>query len=238
MKINRKSKIAVISLALLFSIAVNSIVVYSVPFTRTDEDAVYSWHRNSGGKIALTFDDGPHPVYTDEILSLLKEYGVPATFFVVGSNAERYPDIIKRIVENGNEIGNHTYGHKNLKKLNYSSMYSELSKTDKIIYESCERYPKLIRPPEGKYDSTLTKIAEKLDYSIILWSVDTKDWAHTPVDKIYKTVMDDVESGDIILFHDFISGKSPTLEALKKIIPELLNKGYKFVTVSELIYSN
>ena len=118
---------AFVSLIVLLSVMINSLFVYSVPFTRSQEDgSVFSWHSNSGGKIALTFDDGPHPVHTDEILELLEEYNICATFFVIGSNAERFPDIVKRTIMNGNEIGNHTYNHKNLKKLNDYSMYSEL----------------------------------------------------------------------------------------------------------------
>lgn len=212
--------------------------ISSAPFMRSDDDAVCSWHKNSGNKIALTFDDGPHPKYTTEILDILDEYGISATFFVVGTNAGEYPELIEREINSGHEIGNHTYTHADLKTSLRAEIINELSKTQEVIYEAREYRTRLLRPPEGKYSDELKRIAGKFDYRIVLWTVDTRDWAHTPSDEIYENVVTNVKSGDIILFHDFISGESPTPEALRMIIPKLLDDGFSFVTVSELIGSN
>ena len=226
------------SIALILVIIMLCHSVYSVPFTRTDDGAVFSWHRNSANKIALTFDDGPHPRYTSEILDILDEYDIKATFFVVGENAGKYPELISREINCGHEIGNHTYSHANLKSSKTASIINELSKTQEVIYEVEEYRTKLLRPPEGKYSTELKRVASKYDYKIVLWTVDTRDWAHTPVSDICNNVIKNVKSGDIILFHDFISGDSPTPAALRLIIPKLLDMGFTFVTVSELIGSN
>lgn len=209
----------------------------AAPFTRTDDGAVCSWHGNSSNKIALTFDDGPHPRYTEEILDILDEFNVKATFFVVGENAEQYPSLISREINSGHEIGNHTYSHVNLRSAPATVILNELSKTQETIYESEEYRPKLVRPPEGKFAGELKKIAGSFDYKIVLWTVDTRDWALTPVSQICDNVKANVKSGDIILFHDYIVGESPTPEALRKLIPELLDTGFTFVTVSELLGS-
>ena len=187
-------------------------------------------------KIALTFDDGPHPVHTPEILDILAEYGIKATFFVIGENATWYGDLVKTEYESGHEIGNHTYSHHmNLKKLSYDGICAEIENAENVIYENIEYRTKLLRPPGGIYSDTLLRAAADNDYNIICWSVDTRDWAHTPTDEIVKNVLSSVKEGDIILFHDYVSGESPTPAALKQIIPTLLDEGYNFVTVSELM---
>ena len=210
----------------------------AVPFTRTDDDIVCSWHKNTSNRIALTFDDGPSAKYTDEILGILVEYGVHATFFVIGEYAEAHPEIVKREIDGGHEVGNHTYTHINLVRAGDAAAREELRRTQEVIYESDEYVSRLIRPPEGKYTSRLLREARELDCRIVLWTVDTEDWRHTAVDKIYKNVTDNVKSGDIILFHDGIVGGSPTPEALRRVIPELLRRGFEFVTVSELMQSS
>ena len=206
--------------------------------TDANDGAVFSWHRNSSSKIALTFDDGPHPRHTREILDILEEYGVTATFFVIGVNAEAYPEIVKAEIDRGHEVGNHTYSHANLRRECTAEIVRELDDAEKVIYEAAEYKPKLLRPPGGKYANQLKEIAKQYNYSIILWTVDTKDWAHKSVDSICDNVLTNVKSGDIILFHDHITGGSPTPEALRRIIPELKSRGFTFVTVSELIGSD
>lgn len=188
--------------------------------------------------MALTFDDGPSPVYTEEILGILAEYGVRATFFVVGENAERYGDLIRAEYEAGHEIGNHTYSHQNLRKLTETETVREIERTERAVYENLEVRTRLLRPPGGIFGEALCKAALALDYTVVCWSVDTRDWAHTPVNAIVENVLSSVKEGDIILFHDQVGGKpSPTPEALRILIPALLNEGYEFVTVSELIGS-
>ncbi|MBQ8401437.1 MAG: polysaccharide deacetylase family protein [Clostridia bacterium] len=192
---------------------------------------------NTGGekKIALTFDDGPHPVYTREILDILSEYGIRATFFCIGVNAEQYPSLVQEEIAAGHEIGNHTYGHRNLRSVSGEGVREEILGMEEVLWEVTESRPHLFRPPGGQYCDEVCRAAAELEYTVILWSVDTRDWAHTPVPEIVENVMTNTEEGDIILFHDFVSGESPTPEALRRILPELIEQGYEFVTVSELV---
>jgi len=185
--------------------------------------------------VSVTFDDGPHPTKTAEILDILKEYNVKATFFVVGENAERYSSLIEREYNEGHEIGNHTFTHANLRRMKYQAILNEIKETEDVIYEITETRPKLLRPPGGNYNDDVLTVSDSEDYDIICWSIDTRDWAHTPSDSISETVLSQVKNGDIILFHDFIAKNSPTPEALRKIIPALQEEGYTFVTVSELL---
>lgn len=199
---------------------------------------VYSSHMNEGNKIALTFDDGPHPQYTPIILDVLKEYGVYATFFLIGENAERYPDLVRRILQEGHEIGNHTYFHKNLKEGTSVCIHDEIAMAEEAILRIADQKTKLLRPPGGLYDKLVCEEAHRLDYDIILWTVDTLDWKHPTSAEIVEKVEGTVQCGDIILCHDFIGGApSPTPEAIRRIVPNLLARGFEFVTVSELIYS-
>lgn len=198
---------------------------------------VYSSKPNCDKKIALTFDDGPHPRYTDEILGILDRYNIKATFFVIGENLEYYPEVTKRGIAAGHELGNHTYSHIYMNSDNITRITGELEKTDRILKEKFGYSTKLIRPPGGLYGECALACAQNLESAVILWTVDTRDWAHTPSEKISESVISSVKSGDIILMHDYVSGKSPTPEALKKIIPRLIDDGYTFVTISELLES-
>lgn len=186
-------------------------------------------------KIALTFDDGPHFKYTAQILDILKKYEVKATFFVIGINAERHPAQVKRAYEEGHEIGNHTYSHPHLKDITDSELQWQIQNTSKIIEGITGKRPCLFRPPEGYCKENVSSVVQGLGYTVILWSQDTRDWAHTPPDKISSCILCSIRCGDIILFHDFITPDTPTPEALEKVIPKLLEDGYEFVTVSELI---
>lgn len=198
-------------------------------------DLVYSHVENDKMMIALTFDDGPHPKYTPMILDILKKYGIRATFFAVGENAEQYPELIKRCLREGHEIANHTYSHSDLSHRSFDEVCGEVGKAENAIYENSESRTKLLRPPGGLYGKNVIMAAYELDYTLVLWTVDTRDWAHTPVAKIAEKVLRNTKAGDIILMHDFIGRDSPTPEALEKVIPTLLERGYRFVTVSELL---
>jgi len=202
-----------------------------------DGDVFSSCYQTQSKKIALTFDDGPHPRYTPEILQILDEYGIKGTFFVVGQNVGYYPDLVKAEIDGGHEVGNHTFSHANLRLEGYEAVCGEIGRTERVIYENTDYRSKLLRPPEGIYSQTVCDAAADCDYTIVLWSIDTKDWAHNPSEKIAEQILSDVRGGDIILFHDFIAKDSPTPAALRLIIPKLLEEGYKFVTVSELLAS-
>ena len=190
---------------------------------------------NDDMKIALTFDDGPHPRNTPKILDILAGYGIKATFFEVGENVELYPEVSRRVVAEGHEIGNHTYSHPHLTKIDYCSLSCEVERCEKVITETTGVKPTLFRPPEGVVDANVRKVAENEGYSIIVWTVDTRDWAGTPTDKIVDTVLREISPGDIILMHDYTSGKCNTIPALRRIIPALRDMGYEFVTVGELL---
>ena len=186
------------------------------------------------GRVALTFDDGPHYKYTEKILDILKKYDVKATFFTVGTNAERFPELIQRELNEGHEVANHTYLHKHMAKLSDDEFRDEIEGWEEVMSEDHGYQSSLFRPPEGILTDSEKQITEELGYDVVLWSIDTRDWAHNGVDRIVDTVISDVTDGSVILFHDFVSGDSPTPEALEIIIPKLKEMGYAFVTVSEL----
>ena len=196
---------------------------------------VYNSNVHAGKKIALTFDDGPHPKLTKRILEVLDKYSIKSTFFVIGENVKNYPNELKKIYEKGHEIGNHTYSHSILKSMPKDKIQDEIINTEKQVREICDCNMSLVRPPCGIYDETLEKIAEEKDSKIVLWTIDTHDWAHASKKNIVNNVLKNIKDGDIILFHDYVSGEYNTPEALDIIIPLLLEKGYEFVTVSELL---
>jgi len=207
-------------------------------YTFTEDDCkVVVANRDAEKKLALTFDDGPSEKYTSKILDILSRNNVKATFFIIGSNAEKNPELVKRIISEGHEIGNHTYSHPQLKKISPEELNLEINKTQKIIKGITGITPTLFRPPGGYLNNTIMEIITSNNCIPVLWSwrQDTMDWKNPPVDTVVNTVLSNVKDGDIILFHDYIYGESPTPEALNRIIPELLNKGYNFLTVTELI---
>ena len=200
-----------------------------------DHSDVYRKNENQYKKIALTFDDGPHPRLTPKILEILDKYKVKATFFTVGLNVHYYPETFEEIVAHGHEIGNHTYTHPHVSRIDTSALKDEIVRCEEEIYEHGEYKTKLFRPPEGMIDNGVTSLLKELDYKVILWDIDTRDWDHTPAKTIADMIVKKVSSGDIILMHDYISYNSPTPEALEIFLPILIEKGYQFVTVSELI---
>ncbi|MBQ8724833.1 MAG: polysaccharide deacetylase family protein [Oscillospiraceae bacterium] len=180
--------------------------------------------------ICLTFDDGPSE-QTSLILDCLEEYDSHATFFVVGSNINEYNgQIMKRAVELGCEIGNHTYNHQNLAQADTELMDSEIQKTDDLVFQYTGRYTYWLRPPYGAFDDlSRTHIKKPQAY----WSIDTLDWSTRSSHSTVSTILSMVEDGDIILMHDLYK---ETTEAALDVIPELVNRGYQLVTVSELAY--
>ena len=194
-------------------------------------------NKEAGKCVALTFDDGPHPEYTPQILDILDEYGVKATFFVVGENAERYPEIIKRIIDSGHEIGNHTWSHKQMNSLSKEQIQKEITKTQNFLKESFNYSPVLFRPPGGGEYTFAKETAEALGCTYVLWAwrTDSKDWACPDAESISQTVLSTVSEGDIVLLHDYVGGKSSTPQALRQIIPQLLAQGYSLDTVSGLL---
>lgn len=196
---------------------------------------VYSIGTPEGHLIALTFDDGPHSEKTPEILDILKENDIHATFFVVGENAMNNEKIVERIYKEGHEIGNHTLTHKYLHGEGRSVVEREIDLCDDVIFNHSEYNSIVFRPPGGLYDADLTTVCMERGYSVVLWSIDTRDWAGSSATDICNEIFSNIEDGSIILMHDYVCGESHTAEALKTVIPKLKKLGYRFVTVSELI---
>lgn len=206
---------------------------------RDYEDIIIKKGNEDQKVVALTFDDGPDEVYTPQVLDILKKYDVKATFFLVGENIERNADIVAREVEEGHEIGNHTYTHINVDKNGYNEIYNEIIKTQDLIKKITGEEPKLFRPPYRAISKNMCDIIKNKNMNIVLWSnLDPRDWSNPGVYYIVNTIDTKVENGNIILLHDYNrvrSSKSQTVQALDSIIPKLKEKGYKFVTVSQLI---
>ncbi len=185
--------------------------------------------------IALTFDDGPHPKETHEILDVLDKYHVKGTFFVVGKHANWYSKPLIRASKEGHEIGNHTFSHPDISNLSSDDIKKELKDCEDTLVKLTGKRPTLFRPPYGSYsEDKMAQIAKDCGYKIILWTtIDARDWKNPPPTEISNIIINKVQNGDIILLHDY--GTENTVKALDEIIPTMTEKGYKFVTVSELI---
>ncbi|BFH15497.1 polysaccharide deacetylase family protein [Paenibacillus melissococcoides] len=197
------------------------------------------WEVPSAGKrIALTFDDGPDPKNTPAILNLLKQYDAKATFFLVGWRLKDNPELAKRTLREGHEIGNHSYYHKYFRRgISAAEIEEDMMKAHRLIKKVTGTAPHLYRPPGGYYNQELVDVARANDYRIVMWSwhQDTKDWSSPGVQRIVNKVLSSAGNGDIVLMHDFAEGRSQTVEALKTILPELKKRGFSIVTVSELM---
>ena len=203
-------------------------------FRNDAEHRIYACGDRGGMRVALTFDDGPHPVYTDRILEILDACGVKATFFVIGQNVELYPEVLDRIAAAGHEIGCHTYTHPHLSGLSETALTAEIEKTQRILASHGIRAARF-RPPEGYCGKTVIAAAKRTGLDVILWSVDPCDWRCPGAEAIVKTVKSTLDGGEIVLMHDYVSGKSGTPEALEVLLPWLLENGFEPVTVGELL---
>ncbi|MEG1059126.1 MAG: polysaccharide deacetylase family protein [Clostridia bacterium] len=178
--------------------------------------------------IALTFDDGPHPIYTQEILNALSAANGHATFFVVGNNASKYPKILKNIIAQGSQIGNHSLTHTQLTKLNANKINEEINGTRDIVYKATKTYPDIIRPPYGSVNQTVQSTTKQ---PLILWNIDTLDWKTRDKQKTINSVISNAKDGSIVLMHDLYPTSK---DAAVSIIDILSKKGYQLVTISEL----
>lgn len=211
------------------------LLLHAGVFAASAQVSVHRSCKTDSMRIALTFDDGPHPHQTEQILRVLDEYGVKATFFMVGVNVHNYPDAARAVVAAGHEVGNHTYSHLHLRDLNEAGLARELKRCEETIQEVCGCRPTLFRPPEGALNTYVEHCSEKEDYRVILWSLDTRDWECKSCESIVEHVLSTVKSGDIILMHDYIGHNGRTPEALAVLLPRLLARGFEPVTVSDLL---
>lgn len=186
--------------------------------------------------ICLTFDDGPDPEQTPIILDLLRKYRAHATFFVTGTQTKLHPELVRREVQEGHEIGNHTYRHKFFRHPSAEAVLKEIAEAEQTIVAASGKRPRLFRPPGGYYDQTIVDAAREAGYQVIMWSwhQDTRDWSRPGVGRIVNKVLDNARPGDIVLFHDRVD-RSQTIAALERILPELQKRDFQFVTVSELL---
>lgn len=183
----------------------------------------------NGPVIALTFDDGPYLKVTGHILDVLEKNGVCATFFVLGSRIEGHEDMLTRMDELGCEIGNHSFSHADLTRLSKADCQRELSDTDAEIRRVTGHEASVVRPPYGYYNKTVMSAAGR---PLILWTVDTNDWRGKAPGEIADYVIQQAKEGSVILMHD---QQTQTADAMEMIIPTLIEEGFRFVTVSELI---
>lgn len=192
----------------------------------------------SGDKkvVALTFDDGPTPTITPQVLEILKQNNIKATFFLIGQNLKRFPKIAQQIVADGHTLGNHTWHHWRKLMMEFTASH-EIEDTAQIMYKVTGVQTSLFRPPNGFLHNGLVDYALKRKDAVVLWSLDSEDWrgSHTSVEKLVNRVVERVKPGEIILMHDGGGDRSRTVQALPKIIEQLTLRGYKFVSVPELL---
>lgn len=182
-------------------------------------------------EVALTFDDGPHPKFTPQILAILRKYNIKATFFVVGKMAKQYPYLVRAEAAAGHDVGNHTYDHVNLTKVPIPMISTEWTKCNQTIKSILGRDPVFARPPGGDYDKDVIKAAMAADLTTVLWTDDPGDYAKPGDKTIENRVLRRMDNGGIILIHD---GIQQTIDVLPQIIQHLQGRGYKFVTMTQM----
>ncbi|MCM1091772.1 MAG: polysaccharide deacetylase family protein [Butyrivibrio sp.] len=235
----KKTKTAIlifdITLGLLFFMLILNRLSASTRETRGNSVIMKAVQETAEGvaeekKIALTFDDGPHPQYTEQLLDGLKERGVHATFFVTGEHAKLHPDVIARMQSEGHLIGNHTYSHMQLTKSNRERFKEELIATNEVLEEITGEEVEFVRPPYGSWDKSFEK---ELNMFPVLWTVDPLDWSSRNVSSITEKIMNKAGENDIILMHDYYE---TSVTAALKVVDELQAEGYTFVTVEEILF--
>lgn len=191
-----------------------------------DEDGKYD-ETKQRPMIALTFDDGPGE-YTEELLNCLVENNAKATFFMLGQNVEAYPEIAKELSDAGMELGNHSYSHPDLVTIGADAAAQQVSNTDAALKAATGFEATVMRPPGGSFNDS---VKAAIDHPLIIWSIDTRDWATKSEDQTYQVVMDNAQDGSVVLMHDIHEW---SVKAAIRMIPDLIAKGFKLVTVSEL----
>ncbi|MBS4189335.1 polysaccharide deacetylase family protein [Bacillus sp. FJAT-49705] len=224
-----------------------SFCLTTVAQTRSREDyeklGHVVWEVDTKEKIvAITFDDGPHPVFTPQILYILAKYNAKATFFVAGNKVKRFPSVLERIAKEGHEIANHTYNHIINRNITSSTLHSELEQTDEIIQSIIGYKPTLYRPVGGMHNDLIINTAVKNGKLVILWSwhLDAEDWKNPAASQISRHITKGIRPGNIVLLHDWIgteySRTSQTVKGLETTLRFLYQNGYECVTVSELLF--
>ncbi|WP_405431245.1 polysaccharide deacetylase family protein [Micromonospora sp. NBC_00617] len=186
-------------------------------------------------EVALTFDDGPQPPYTGQVLDVLERYGVPATFFSVGLHAGGHPDELVRMREQGHQVGNHTWSHPFLQELSRTELADQVQRAgEAVATASGGPVPSCFRPPYGSRTPQVIGWLRELDPTVVLWDAEAEDWAMPGADVIARRILDRARPGSVILLHDGGGDRSQTVAALPPIIEGLLARGYRFVPVEAL----
>lgn len=216
--------------------------ISEVKYTKSSEPLIVEqFGKVNEKKLALTFDDGPDPAYTEKILDILKEYGVKATFFIVGQNAIQYPDLVERMIEEGHEVGHHTYSHQEIDKLDQTETDLQLNITQRFFQQLTGRSMVLFRPPYNA-EATLTNIDElhvieksqAYGYLTLGQTIDSQDWNHATKESILVKIKNQLSNGNVILFHDAGGDRTATVEALPAVISGLKQAGYQIVPAHQL----
>ncbi|WP_083194981.1 polysaccharide deacetylase family protein [Pararhodobacter sp. CCB-MM2] len=200
---------------------------------RTHEVVSLNAVETSRPRVALTFDDGPHPTNTPMLLDILARYNAKATFYVIGQNARRYPEILRRMVAEGHEIGNHTYTHPVLSRLGNGTVLNEIDRTQQIVWDIVGAVPVTLRPPYGSFSPRQQHMLfDNRNLSTVVWSVDPEDWRRPGVSVVANRMLRGARPGAVILAHDI---HGPTIRAVPAVLDGIAARGLEAVTISELL---
>jgi Predicted xylanase/chitin deacetylase len=219
---------------LLLLLFVNRYLLFEKTISFMDKVDVSWMGYTDQKKIALTFDDGPDPVYTPKVLNILRKYHAPATFFLEGANVKRYPELVRRIIKDGHAIGNHTYTHPHLSTMRVSQIKAQITATDTVIRKICGKKPLFFRPPYEELTENILIICHRLHKQIILSTITLEHESVKAPKAKAERVIRLVFPGAIILAHDGRLNRSTTVEALPYLIKGLRAKGYRIVSIREL----
>ncbi len=199
-------------------------------------DNIFFRGSSSLHEIALTFDDGPHPIYTLQVLNILQRYAVKATFFCIGRQIPAYAAIVRQVGLAGDQVADHTWDHFDLTKLSIAAIQSQLLRTAAEIGRVTDVVPHFFRPPYGAINNVVKEVSTRLGLTPVMWNVDTNDWRLPGVATIVRVALVDAGNGSVILMHDGGGNRSQTVQALPQIIIALEQRGFRFVTVQQLLY--
>ncbi len=214
----------------------------TIPVSTKTSISSMNYPISSGNKarpeIALTFDDGPNPSYTPQVLAVLQRFGIQATFFDIGYLVKDYPALVQQEYSAGHIVGQHSWSHPDLTRLSVSNVRFQLATASDAIQSAIGRQPAFFRPPYGAVNSTVMQQAKALNLSAILWNDDPRDWSLPGVNVIIQRAVGEAHNGTIILMHDGGGNRSQTIAALPTIITTLQSRGFRFVTMQQLVQDN